>query len=707
MHVDKMCTSGVPLSPPINLFFGTDPKRQSDRIPPGLPKFVLLLLPCFLDSSVSVMSTSIPLRTSLPPAGACLRRRCVRRRRHGHAPGRLSLRASSLEAPADTAPAADEEKGQAERKKTTARRRRTKKANELGLEVLYDDGFGEATVKDYFEALRGMPLDDGGPPRWFCPVECGQPAVDTAPLLLFLPGIDGVGMELILHHKSLGKVFEVRCLHIPVNDRTPYQGLLQIVEESVQHEHGLSPERPIYIAGDSFGACLALSAAARNPQAHLVLVLVNPATSFAKTPLQTMLPLLEMAPSSLPVTTLPHLLTYLIGDPLKTAVVSIQKNISPQESLQKFSESLASMLSLLSESGHTVQMDTLVWKLKLLKSGADYTNSRLHAVQAEVLLLASDSGNLPPSGEADRLFKALKICKVRCFRTSGDRLLMEGSFNLLTVIKGASMYRLGRQKDSVTDFLPPTLSEFKQTFGKDFKILNRLLSPVMLSTLKNGKIVRGLAGVPDAGPVLFVGYHELLAMEIPALAEELLREKKAVLRALAHPVFFVGNFEIARQELSLFDVVPVFGGVTVSPINTYKLFDRDEFVLLYPGGIREALHRKDEQYQLFWPDQPEFVRMAAQFGVTVVPFGCVGEDDFLEMIVDYNDQKNIPYLREWIEQFNQDCPGVRSESVALSYSFFLKKTEGKIKFFFITVSHGCSHNASYCKFCFRFVSGAL
>uniref|UniRef100_A0A0E0JIS3 Serine aminopeptidase S33 domain-containing protein n=1 Tax=Oryza punctata TaxID=4537 RepID=A0A0E0JIS3_ORYPU len=540
------------------------------------------------------MSMSIALHTVLPPAGAGLRRRRPTR-----------LRASSTEAPASG------EKGQAaadgKRRETGRRRRRAKKVQEVGLEALYDDGFGEATVKDYFDALRAMPLGGGGgPPRWFCPVECGPPAVDAAPLLLFLPGIDGVGMELIMQHKSLGKVFEVRCLHIPVNDRTPYEGLLQIIEESVKYEHNLSPNRPIYIIGDSFGGCLALSLAAQNPEIDLAI-----------------LPLLEMVPSNLPVT-LPHLLRYLIGDPLKMAM----------------------------EFGHIVQMDTLVWKLKLLMSGVDYTNSRLNAVQAEILLLAS--------GEADRLFKALESCKVRYFRTSGDRLLMEGSFNLLTVIKGASMYRQGKQRDTITDFLPPTISEFKRTFGEDFKLLHHLLSPVMLSTLRNGEIVRGLAGVPDKGPVLLVGYHQLLAMEITSMAEEFLREKKAVLRTLAHPVFFVGNFEILRQELSFFDIVPMYGGVQVSPINTYRLFERDEFVLLYPGGIREALHRKDEDYQLFWPDQPEFVRMAAQFGVTVIPFGCVGEDDMLEIVLDYNEIKNIPYIRETIESFNQDCPGVRS-----------------------------------------------
>uniref|UniRef100_A0A0D9V0W5 Serine aminopeptidase S33 domain-containing protein n=1 Tax=Leersia perrieri TaxID=77586 RepID=A0A0D9V0W5_9ORYZ len=541
------------------------------------------------------MSMSIALHTILPPAAApCLRRRHLRRRR--------LLRASPTGSPAAAASGEKGKEATADRKRGS-RRRMTKKVDEVGLDPLYDDGFGEITIRDYFQAVRAMPLDGGGPPRWFCP-----PAVDGAPLLLFLPGIDGVGMELIMQHKSLGRVFEVRCLHIPVNDRTPYEGLLQILEESVKREHDLSPNRPIYIIGDSFGGCLALSLAARNPEINLVLILA-------------ILPLLEMVPSNLPVT-LPHLLRYLIGDPLKMAMVSIQSNSSPQEILQSFSYNLASMLPLLSEFGNTIQMDTLVWKLKLLKSGAEYTNSHLHAVQGEVLLLAS--------------------------------------FNLLTVIKGASMYRMGKQRDTVTDFLPPTLSEFKRTYGEDFKPLHDLLSPVILSTLSNGKIVRGLAGVPDKGPVLLVGYHQLLAMEITSMAEEFLREKKAVLRTLAHPVYFVGNYEILRQEISFFDIVPLYGGVQVSPINTYRLFERDEFVLLYPGGIREALHRKGEDYQLFWPDQPEFVRMAAQFGVTVIPFGCVGEDDILEIILDYNDIKNIPCIRESIESFNQDCPGVRS-----------------------------------------------
>lgn len=527
------------------------------------------------------------------------------------------------------------------------------------VEALYDDGFGGVTVKDYFAAARAVSSDDGGPPRWFCPVDAGRPAVDNAPLLLFLPGTDGVGMGLILHHKSLGRVFEVRCLHIPVNDRTPFEGLLQIVENSIKYEHAMSPNRPIYLIGDSFGGCLALSVAARNPQIDLVLILINPATSFAKTPLQPILPVLEAMPSELHVT-VPYLLSFVMGDPLKMAMVSVENNLSPPKTLQKLSDSLTSMLPLLSELADIIPRDTLFWKLKLLKSGAAYANSRLHAVQAEVLLLASGNDNLLPSGEeADRLFKSLKNCRVRYFKDNGHTLLLEDGVNLLSVIKGVNMYRRGRQRDPVTDYIPPTLSEFKKTFDEDHKLFHLALSPVMLSTLKNGKIVRGLTGVPDQGPVLFVGYHALMGIELSPLYEEFLREKRTSFRGMAHPILFGGKHESSRQELSRFDTISMYGGLPVTAINMYRLFERNQFVLLYPGGVREALHRKGEAYKLFWPDQPEFVRMAARFGVTIIPFGFVGEDDVLELVADYNDQKNIPYLREWIESINREAQRVR------------------------------------------------
>lgn len=43
------------------------------------------------------------------------------------------------------------------------------------------------SLKDYFEQSVELIRSDGGPPRWFSPMECGS-RMDNSPLLLFLPG---------------------------------------------------------------------------------------------------------------------------------------------------------------------------------------------------------------------------------------------------------------------------------------------------------------------------------------------------------------------------------------------------------------------------------------------------------------------------------------------------------------------------------------
>ena len=50
----------------------------------------------------------------------------------------------------------------------------------------------------------------------------------------------------------------------------------------------------------------------------------------------------------------------------------------------------------------------------------------------------------------------------------------------------------------------------------------------------------------------------------------------------------------------------------------------------YVGSV---VRLQGEQYTLFWPDEPEFVRMAARFGATIVPFGVVGEDDIADVSI--------------------------------------------------------------------------
>uniref|UniRef100_A0A2N9IQH0 Acyltransferase n=1 Tax=Fagus sylvatica TaxID=28930 RepID=A0A2N9IQH0_FAGSY len=210
----------------------------------------------------------------------------------------------------------------------------------------------------------------------------------------------------------------------------------------------------------------------------------------------------------------------------------------------------------------------------------------------------------------------------------------------------------------------------------------------MFSTLEDGKIVKGLAGVPNEGPVLIVGYHMLMGLELTPLGEAFLREKNIMVRGLAHPTLFSKTPESSSSEFSLTNWMRVFGAVPVTPSNLFKLLSTKSHVLLYPGGAREALHHKGEEYKLFWPDQQEFVRMAARFGATIVPFGAVGEDDISELVLDYNDLMKIPVVNDHLRDFNRNFVRVRDKTSGevanqeLSFPVLMPKIPGRFYYLF-------------------------
>ncbi|XVF13859.1 hypothetical protein REPUB_Repub09cG0005300 [Reevesia pubescens] len=502
-------------------------------------------------------------------------------------------------------------------------------------------------------------------------------------------GIDGTGLGLLMHHHKLGKIFNIWCLHIPVKDRTSFTELVKLVERTVRSENYRSPNRPIYLVGESLGACLAFSVAARNPEIDLVLVLSNPATSFSKSQLQPLIPLLEIMPDQFPLN-LSYMLSLATGDPLKMLMDNVVKRGPLAQTIGELSHDLVSMSSYLTILADILPIETLRWKLNLLKSGSASANSRLHAVKAQMLILCSGRDQLFPSQEeSQRLQKAMPDCEIRMFEESGHFLFLEENVDLVTIIKGATFYRRGKHLDCVSDYMPPTPCEFKKTY-ESLRWLVTATSPVMLSTLEDGKVVRGLAGIPSEGPVLFVGYHMLMGIEVIPFVTQFMIERNIVIRGIAHPALFqrLKDRRPPEPDAANYDVVRLMGAVPVSAGNFYKLMSSKSHALLYPGGVREALHRKREAYKLFWPEQSEFVRMAARFGAKIVPFGVVGEDDIAEIVLDYNDQMKIPWRREEIERLTNRIARLRTDATGevanqqIHMPWMLPKFPGRFYFYF-------------------------
>ncbi|KAI3690041.1 hypothetical protein L2E82_48016 [Cichorium intybus] len=552
------------------------------------------------------------------------------------------------------------------------------------LEPLWDDGYGTQTMKDYTKMamdLSDLTRNDGGPPRWFCPIACGMPLKDS-PVLMYLPGLEGTGTGLVVHEKALGKIFHVQCLHIPSHDRTPIEGLIEIVEKAMKIEQDLSPNKPIYLLGESFGGTLALAVASRNPKTDLILILANTATAYERSSLHPLVGFMK----TLPVEhygSFPYLTSFLLGDFIKMAMVNTG---GPHHlpSLGQMVSNLREDIPLLSAMTTIIPRDTLDWRIKLLESAAGYANSRLHTVTAEVLILASGKDNLLPSkNEAQRLSRLLQRCNVRVFEENGHTILMENGVSVLSAIRATQMYRHSSKFDIFKDFLPPSMTEFK-SFPMEAWWYRLYMGAAMFSTMEDGKIVRGLGGIPNEGPILIVGNHMLGGFDCFSVVLEFLREKKIMIHGLAHPRIFQYDEEKEYYMIAYADYVKNLGAIPVSARNFYKLMARNSYTLLYPGGARESLHRKGESGKLFWPEKQEFVRMAVKFGATIVPFGVVGEDDMSELLIDYNEMKKIPFLNNLVNEFNQGKSNLREElggeiaKQPLHFPIFLPKLPGRL-----------------------------
>jgi hypothetical protein len=155
--------------------------------------------------------------------------------------------------------------------------------------------------------------------------------------------------------------------------------------------------------------------------------------------------------------------------------------------------------------------------------------------------------------------------------------------------------------------------------------LKRLLSPVSLR----------IECVPREGAVLLTGNHTLYGLlDIPMLGLEIYEKTGRSVRGLGDHNHFA--LPIWR------DLLRRIGAVRGTRENCARLFTAGEAVLVFPGGGREVLKHKHEQYQLIWKERVGFARLAIQHGVPIVPFASVGVEDMFEIVVDADDILRSP-----------------------------------------------------------------
>ncbi|GIL71022.1 hypothetical protein Vretimale_4099 [Volvox reticuliferus] len=617
----------------------------------------------------------------------------------------------------------------------------------LDLQRLSDTVLGEPTIgpifNELFELSRARQAAAGasanpaaaGPllyrPRF--PRSPGSPPASSLPLLVYLPGIDGTGLAAYRQFPLLSACFDLRGVFLPPEDRTPFHGLVESLAQQLEDEVApLDPSRPVYLLGESFGGLIALELAQRVSCVDR-LILVNPATSFDRSLWPSLGPLLPALPPEL-YRLLPLALSPILSNPLSMAAWNTSNTDPlPQQAVDLLS-GLLYLLPELSSLQVVLPPETLSWRLQLLREGAEAVNASLGKVRQRTLLLVGESDLVIPSAsEAPRLETVMPRCQAKVVRGGSHALLQEATVDLVRLLQEEDFYvsrrnltspntpaaaagaSASRRKPAPSGAgfgtpapveLPTPGELHRAADARGLTALRRLVSPIFLSTDEaSGRVQLGLEALPrpGSGPVLFVGNHQLLASDMPLMVEEFIKARGQLLRGLAHPVALGmtktdaspgrstsgPDPRVTASEGSRFGhYLETFGAVPVSGRNLYQLLRQGEAVLLYPGGVREALKLRNEQYKLVWPRRAEFVRMACRLGATLVPFAAVGAEDSVELLLDRKDLMAVPGLGDWLRQQQKGMVMARrgvtvSEDVDESFVFPLVAPKSPARFYYL------------------------
>ncbi|MGD9619588.1 MAG: lysophospholipid acyltransferase family protein [Mycolicibacterium sp.] len=142
--------------------------------------------------------------------------------------------------------------------------------------------------------------------------------------------------------------------------------------------------------------------------------------------------------------------------------------------------------------------------------------------------------------------------------------------------------------------------------------------------------VDGLDNLPSDGRFVLVGNHTSAGWP------EIVMSPYFVHRHLGVRVRGLAVNKV--KELTGFrrDLAEALGAVPGQPDVGAELMERGETLLVFPGGGRDMLKFKGEEYRLMWQGRSGFARLAIAHEYPIVPVGLVGGDDVFRGLVERN-----------------------------------------------------------------------
>lgn len=127
----------------------------------------------------------------------------------------------------------------------------------------------------------------------------------------------------------------------------------------------------------------------------------------------------------------------------------------------------------------------------------------------------------------------------------------------------------------------------------------------------NGYEIKGLEHVPPEGGALMVLYHGLVPLDFWYLG------LKLYLETGRHPAALIDRWLFKTPGLAWF--CRAVGGVSGEKGVALKMLREGRLVGVSPGGTREAISGRKNNYRLVWGQRLGFARLALEAGAPIIP----------------------------------------------------------------------------------------
>ncbi len=153
----------------------------------------------------------------------------------------------------------------------------------------------------------------------------------------------------------------------------------------------------------------------------------------------------------------------------------------------------------------------------------------------------------------------------------------------------------------------------------DWEMLKKIIPFAEFMKFYHHYRVDGILKIPKKGKAMILVNHSFATYDILLLGYSIFDKIGRLPRGLADRNFY--------KNAITADWVSRLGIYEANPENAQSVLEKEELLMLAPGGTKEAIRSSDEKFTIKWEDRKGFARLAIKTQSPIILAACPGADN--------------------------------------------------------------------------------